>query len=71
MKKLIITLLVLSALLTGCQEAPENIQKEVDLLDRDSSVSDDNSTSKIEIKERGTIEEIRNQLATDLENNTT
>lgn len=74
MKKLLLSVIMLSSLLVACQKAPENVQEKVDILDGNISKVDTNnsdSTYTGEVKEKGTLEEIRNQLEYDLQNNNT
>ena len=59
-------------LLTSCAKAPDNVQEQADILDGKSSTtqSDDKVLNNEKITS-GTLEQIRNQLASDLENNNT
>lgn len=72
--KIKLLLLIPVLLLVACEKTPDNVKEKADILDGKTSKSD-SSNSDItytgEVKERGTLEEIRNQLEYDLESNST
>lgn len=74
MKRKLLLLLAPILLLVACEKTPDNVKEKADILDGKTSKSD-SSNSDItytgEVKERGTLEEIRNQLEYDLESNST
>ena len=72
MKIKLLLLLIPIILLASCAEAPKDVQEKAGILDGKSSTtqSDDKVLDDEKITS-GTLEQIRNQLASDLENNNT